>query len=257
MEKMSRTSLQGGGGKFLDFLRDELIPHIEAKYRTVPFRILVGHSLGGLLALDSLLRRPPIFRRISPSIPAFGGTTRFCSEERRKRSRKPTIFGARFIFPWPITLPATTLIPKRSEQAIRDFAELLGRTFARVPEHAGIFQIRRSRLGASDKPVPRFTFHLRGVQTFAGRFEDAARLAVILPRSPSGSALKCAAESFVNLWPIPPSPTSTQPIKPSTGFKLNVANYPESFNAYGSLAVAYAEKGEKELAIETTKKSWS
>jgi len=45
----------GGGEKFLQFIHDELIPHIDESYRTLPFRILMGHSTGGLLALHDLV----------------------------------------------------------------------------------------------------------------------------------------------------------------------------------------------------------
>jgi tetratricopeptide (TPR) repeat protein len=38
-------------------------------------------------------------------------------------------------------------------------------------------------------------------------------------------------------------------------FKLNVANYPDSYNAYDSLAEAYRVKGEKARAIESFEKS--
>lgn len=51
----------GGAGQFLAFLADELIPHLERKYRTAPFRVLIGHSLGGLFALSALGQRPGVF----------------------------------------------------------------------------------------------------------------------------------------------------------------------------------------------------
>ena len=51
----------GGAAKFLDFFERELIPYIEATYRTAPFRIFAGHSLGGLFALDALAERPGLF----------------------------------------------------------------------------------------------------------------------------------------------------------------------------------------------------
>lgn len=40
----------GGGDNFLKFLETELIPEIDKTYRTHPYRILAGHSLGGLFA---------------------------------------------------------------------------------------------------------------------------------------------------------------------------------------------------------------
>ena len=44
----------GGADTFLGFLKTELAPAIEAKYRTAPFRILAGHSLGGLFVAHVL-----------------------------------------------------------------------------------------------------------------------------------------------------------------------------------------------------------
>jgi predicted alpha/beta superfamily hydrolase len=61
----------GGGDKFLDFIEDELIPHIEANYKTAPFRMLVGHSFGGLLTMHSFTTRPQLFQAhfaLSPSL---------------------------------------------------------------------------------------------------------------------------------------------------------------------------------------------
>lgn len=47
----------GGGDNFLRFLELELLPEIDKDYRTLPYRLLVGHSLGGLFALDSFLNQ--------------------------------------------------------------------------------------------------------------------------------------------------------------------------------------------------------
>lgn len=86
----------GGADRFLRFLVEELGPHIEARYRAADFRLLVGHSAGGLFALNALLTRPSAFDAvlaISPSLwwddaalvrqaaadglPDFGPRTRF------------------------------------------------------------------------------------------------------------------------------------------------------------------------------------
>ena len=64
-----------GGGQaaaFLAFLRDQLIPMIDRRYRTDPAdRGLGGHSLGGLFTTYTLLHEPTLFRRYwlgSPSL---------------------------------------------------------------------------------------------------------------------------------------------------------------------------------------------
>lgn len=54
-------SPMGEADRFLSFLKNEVIPKIESDYRTLPFRILAGHSRGGLLVAYSLLADPQLF----------------------------------------------------------------------------------------------------------------------------------------------------------------------------------------------------
>jgi uncharacterized protein len=61
----------GGGENFLKFLTDEVFPAIEAGYRTIPYRLYVGHSLGGLTSTYTMLKHPGIFNSyiaIDPSL---------------------------------------------------------------------------------------------------------------------------------------------------------------------------------------------
>lgn len=69
--KTKRTNTMGGGRNFLDFIEKELVPFIDENYRTEPSRTLVGHSLGGLLTLNSYIDKNSIFDNyisIDPSI---------------------------------------------------------------------------------------------------------------------------------------------------------------------------------------------
>lgn len=64
-------SSSGGADNFLAFLKDELIPYIDQTYRTRPYRILVGHSFGGLFAIHTLVKQPGVFNSylaISPTL---------------------------------------------------------------------------------------------------------------------------------------------------------------------------------------------
>jgi len=51
----------GGAPQFLRFLKEELIPTLEAGFRTQPFRILCGHGLSGLFAVYALMESPDTF----------------------------------------------------------------------------------------------------------------------------------------------------------------------------------------------------
>ena len=61
----------GGGEKFLKFMQEEVFTYVEKNYRTNPYRIYVGHSLGGLTATYTFLKHPDIFNAaisIDPSL---------------------------------------------------------------------------------------------------------------------------------------------------------------------------------------------
>ena len=51
----------GGADAFLDFLEQEAIPLIDSAYPTLPYRVILGHSLGGLLVMHALTVRPSLF----------------------------------------------------------------------------------------------------------------------------------------------------------------------------------------------------
>ena len=62
----------GGGGNFLNFIERELIPYIDKNYKNrTNKKLWLGHSLGGLLALNSFMDKKSIFNAylsIDPSI---------------------------------------------------------------------------------------------------------------------------------------------------------------------------------------------
>lgn len=51
----------GGGDKFLDFIEQEVLPLVDKAYRTEPYRVFAGHSLGGLTVVYTMLSRPHLF----------------------------------------------------------------------------------------------------------------------------------------------------------------------------------------------------
>ena len=63
----------GGADSFLSFLKYELIPYIDENYRTEPYRILEGHSLGGMFATYLLSKEPDLFNDYILISPAFYG----------------------------------------------------------------------------------------------------------------------------------------------------------------------------------------
>lgn len=61
----------GGGDAFTRFIAEELIPLIEKKYPATKERTLVGHSLGGLMVVNTLVKHGQLFDKylaIDPSL---------------------------------------------------------------------------------------------------------------------------------------------------------------------------------------------
>jgi len=65
----SKTS--GGGENFIAFMEKELMPHIDSKYPTAPYKMLIGHSFGGLAVMQTFVHHNDLFNSyicIDPSM---------------------------------------------------------------------------------------------------------------------------------------------------------------------------------------------
>lgn len=70
-ESYNEWGISGGADNFLDFIEKELIPYINETYRANNFKIVSGHSLGGLFSIYALQSRPELFQAhfaFSPSL---------------------------------------------------------------------------------------------------------------------------------------------------------------------------------------------
>ena len=68
---ISDDPMYGQAERFYAFLRRELIPYVEGKYRVNPNRTLIGHSLGGLFTFYCLFKKERLFTNfvaLSPSL---------------------------------------------------------------------------------------------------------------------------------------------------------------------------------------------
>jgi predicted alpha/beta superfamily hydrolase len=62
----------GTNDKFSEFLEKELIPYVDSKYPTQPYRIFVGHSLGGMRVINTLVYQPHLFNSYIALDPSLG-----------------------------------------------------------------------------------------------------------------------------------------------------------------------------------------
>ena len=65
----SKTS--GGGEQFISFIEKELMPHIDSIYPTQPYKMFIGHSFGGLIVMNTVVNHTKLFNSyiaIDPSM---------------------------------------------------------------------------------------------------------------------------------------------------------------------------------------------
>jgi hypothetical protein len=79
----------GGMPNFLQFLKTELIPRIDSAYRTAPYRIFVGHSLGGIAVIDALYTMPATFNAYVAIDPSLWYDDRLLLKQAREYFSKP------------------------------------------------------------------------------------------------------------------------------------------------------------------------
>jgi predicted alpha/beta superfamily hydrolase len=88
----------GGADAFLRFLADELAPWVNARHRTQPYRVLAGHSLGGLFAVHTLMTRPDAFQAYIAVSPSMWWDKERHNVERAKNELTKLLPGKRFLY---------------------------------------------------------------------------------------------------------------------------------------------------------------
>jgi len=67
---MAEVPNSGGASKFLQFIKQELIPFVNNEYRSNDHRVLMGSSYGGLFTLYAMFNEPNLFDGYIPSASA-------------------------------------------------------------------------------------------------------------------------------------------------------------------------------------------
>jgi uncharacterized protein len=246
----------GGADNFLKFIETELIPEIEKRYRVQPYRILAGHSLGGLFAVHAMISRPELFKSyvaVSPSLQWGDEATLKRAEEffKERKELNVTLYTSLGNEPGDIG------------KAFDLFQQLLART-----QITG-FEWEAQQMKDEDHGSVVLRSHYFGLRKVYDGWQ--------MPRDPATGAvaggLKGAEEHYKKLsqkfgYPIPVPENLVNQIgyqfllggKPEEAiatFKNNVERYPDSANVYDSLAEAYEKTGRLDLATPLYEKAQS
>ncbi len=254
----SSLAASGGGDNFLRFLGDELIPHIDSSYRTLPFRVLTGHSLGGLIALHDLLSESAAFNAYIAIDPSLWWDSQVLVERAKELLfRKKTTYN-RVYLSLAHNLPSEDFDASIHDNAVRAFGKLLDATRS---------DGQRSKLQYFEEEdhgsVPLLSlyngllFVFEGYKiSFSAIVEQPSAITTHYRELSERLGLKLLPpEQLINMAGFGELYMNKNTDKAIELFRVNVSVYPDSYNAYDCLAEAYMVKGEKKLAIENYKKS--
>ncbi|MCB0686987.1 MAG: tetratricopeptide repeat protein [Saprospiraceae bacterium] len=250
----TRTNDSGGGDRFLNFLEDELIPEIDQNYRTDPYRILFGHSLGGLLATHAYMKEETLFNAFIAVDPSFG-TWDAQTMDQKLDSLTENSF-RRYIY------LATANWGKRNirnrDRHVRLYEALNSKCEGEFPGKLEYFE------DENHGSVPTIAFYNGISAIFAGygiSYRDIESTAQLVQHFQTISHRLSwdfkPPEYLVNRvgYSMLQSREEEAEKKAVAFFLLNTENFPNSSNAFDSLGEAYEMLGKKEEAIDNYKKS--
>jgi predicted alpha/beta superfamily hydrolase len=245
----------GGGDAFLKFLRDELFPQIDSTFHTIPSRILVGHSFGGLLAVHALLAEPEMFHGYIAIDPSLWWDHEILTRHAEKKIRTIRQLRKSLYISSANTPRILTNNPTKMRKAIRKFVHTL--EAARTKD----FRLGFQYFDAEDHgSVPLLSLYHGLLFLFEGfkqvGLESLPVMKTRLRRlSRRWGGDLAPGEGTVNNMGYMMLYGVKDIKKAIAFFEYNISNFPNSANAYDSLGEAYMIKGEKAQAIENYKKS--
>ncbi|WP_034256393.1 alpha/beta hydrolase-fold protein [Adhaeribacter aquaticus] len=256
----------GRGEKFISFLHKELMPYVESNYNTHPYRMYVGHSLGGLAVLHALVNYPALFNSYVVMDPSVWWDNHLIIKQAQEAFTKQDYANKSLYYAASNTMKNgmdTVRVIKDTVYAngnVRNsfqFREILRKSknlhwawkFYPEENHSSLPLL-------SQYDALRFIF--KKYELGKDLQDTTITVAYIKDHYRSVSSMMqytvLPSQGTVNLLGYI-SMGNKQYEKAYSFFKMNIDNYPASANVYDSMGDYYVEKGNKKQAIEAFTKA--
>lgn len=245
----------GGADKFLQFIETEVMPEIEKNYRAHPYRILAGHSLGGLFTVYAMVSKPDLFNSYIAVSPALNWDNQVvikrAEEFLKTRKEAPrTLYFSLGYEPGPIEdafhqfkqlltrYPGKGLEWEAQEMTDEDHGSVVLRS-----HYAGLRKIYSDWRIPQDPDSGQIGVDLKGADAHYKKLSDKFGYTMGTPE------LLINQIGYQLLF-------AERPEDAIAAFKANVERYPDSANVYDSLAEAYERGGRNDLAAPLYEKAY-
>jgi predicted alpha/beta superfamily hydrolase len=264
-------AISGGGENFVSFIEKELIPFVDANYPTAPYRMLIGHSFGGLTALNIFLHHNDLFNAYVAIDPSVNWANKRLLHEFESASLKA------YPKKKALYIGIANIETGKTMEAIKADTTFVG-------EHTNAIFALDAHLRKYPQDNLRYQSKFYGNDTHGSsplitEYDALHFIFDFYPLNfsfaeymdPEMALAEQISQHFRNV-----SSEFGYEVKPDEGlmngfgyeflsmqqlekakqfFEMNVANYPESANVYDSLGDYYSAIGEKQQAIECFQKA--
>lgn len=276
LQYISNVAVQtsGGGEAFISFIEKELMPYIDSKYPTQPYKMLIGHSFGGLTVMNAIINHTKLFNAyiaIDPSM--FWDNLNFLNATKKAFAEKE-FNGTSLYVGIAKTLDQNINIKKLLNDTTvetRGMRSILGMDQSiKTQKPKGLKYASKYYENDTHNSIPLIATydalrHIFADYAFKLENKDVLDSTVDLAKK---FALRYQKISTIFGYEVKPPETEInmygyrfiqrKQFKKAEGFfKLNMSNYPESFNVYDSYGDFYVAMGDKAKAIEKFRKALS
>ena len=254
----------GGGKNFLSFIEKELMPYVDSAYPAAPYKMFIGHSLGGLIVVDVLLHHPQLFNSyvaIDPSL--------WYDERKLLKEASTIIHKAELTNKFLYVGIANTMKPGMDTGTVRRNADRSTSHIRSIIDFTNI--LKSAKTNGLQWDYRYYPNDDHGSVPLVTEY-DALRFIFTSFRPPSWELLTDSSfegdVAVVNHYKkisqewgykvLPPEPmvnslgysflAKKNFSKSYTFFNMNVVNYPGSANVYDSMGDYWLAKGDKEKA---------
>ncbi len=246
----------GGMGNFLKFIKNELIPHIDSGYHTSSYRILVGHSFGGITSINALYTIPETFNAYISIDPSLWYDNQLLLKKAKDYFSKSRLEN-KFLF----IGQANTIQPGDSSRNLHFESILQFNGIMESFNESGIHYKYKYYSDDDHGSVPLIAEYDALRFIFEGYRGNAAKLSgnpsLVKEHFKEFSARMGTTfnppESIINTLGYQFMQTDID--KAIQFFQLNIEMYPTSYNVYDSMGEAWMIKGDYKKAISNYEKS--
>jgi predicted alpha/beta superfamily hydrolase len=248
-ENIASFNSSGGASSFMQFMEKELMPQIESSYRTLSKNLIIGHSLGGLFAINALLESPGLFDYYILIDPSWFWDHNYIGKRAREVLKTKADLKGRVY----IALANNFQEDNRHYKWGQEFYELLKNSaFSKLDVKLRYFEDEKHLT----VPTPATYYGLRHIfDGFELDINEVCKNPGLINKHDTEMSQKIGIEvksdeGFINTVGYIALHDRNIPDVALAIFEINTKNYPSSINAWDSLAEAYLVKNLKGKAKE-------